>query len=139
MFESPPVEAGVAGGRKGSMQFTSVPGPRSEGGARLRERCLDGCYENRLQTDEPETRRAPRTLEWGQGGGGAGGGRDTGGPPLRRPRRTRNEEPSEKQGAMRPIAGQTSSRNAARCERNPRAVSESEATLRTEFVPGIRT
>ena len=26
------------------MQFTSVPGPRSEGGARLRERCLDGCY-----------------------------------------------------------------------------------------------
>ena len=31
-----------------------VEWPRSEGGnpTRLRDRCLDGCYENRLQTDE---------------------------------------------------------------------------------------
>ena len=106
MFESPPVEAGVAGGRKGVCSSPVFRVPVARAGPDWGK----GAWTVATKTDSKPTSQRQGGLQgpWSGGRGvGAGEGRDTGGPPLRRPRRTRNEKPSEKQGAMRPIAGQT--------------------------------
>ena len=47
----------MAGDAKG--RGISGVAPEAKAGTRLRGRCLDGCYGNRRQTDEPKGRKAP--------------------------------------------------------------------------------